>query len=183
MTSRTYVALRIASLAIATPGCADVDDGGAPEPRVAVIYANQQPVPVEAEIRSINGSYGAGCDGRQGDWSLAVVAPSGELQGPPLETFATDLDVACDLTLTEVVARPVGGSGPQSDLTYAASSGIVLGGAFAGQAVAFVTGGSTGFYGNARLVRSSNPQVDWQLELRVSPSVKFGEVQIDEQGP
>lgn len=184
MTLRTYVALGTVLLGLAPQACGDGAEVDASEPPEATVVVRAEQSIVISPVRSINGSYGVGCEGRQGSWSLGLaVAPPSELHEPPLRVLTTDLAPACELTLTEVVTRPPSGQGPADDLVHTTLTGILLTGAYASEPVGFVNAGATQFYGNARLVAVSVPPVDFRLELKVSPRPEFGTFPVQETLP
>jgi hypothetical protein len=88
-----------------------------------------------------DGTYGAGCVGRSGNWSVSVSPYSGTTNYSPLSVDQNN--AACVLTLTSVHA----------DQDYTATPAIPLGTSYAGSASSFApsSGGALAFYANAEL--------------------------------
>ena len=92
---------------------------------------------LSSDLESVNGTYGAGCTDRSGDWSVEI-EPGAALANDELDVVLHD--VACVLTVTELVTT--GG-------TLAAAPGIALTTSYKVSASEF--GNPLKFYGNAKL--------------------------------
>jgi alpha-tubulin suppressor-like RCC1 family protein len=125
------------SCALALGGCLDVDQ----VPRVVLVEEGSQALTI-ADLRSVNGTYGASCTGRTGSWSLGV-ASGAMLDHPELAVVLND--AACRLTITSLVA----------DQTYVASPPLALSTAYQSQASLF-SAGAIAFDANAKLSSMSN---------------------------
>jgi alpha-tubulin suppressor-like RCC1 family protein len=125
------------SCALALGGCLDIDQ----VPRVVVVEVGSQALTI-ADLRSINGTYGASCTGRSGSWSLGV-ASGAMLDHPELKVVLND--AACQLTISSLVA----------DQTYIASPSLSLSTAYQSQASLF-SAGPIAFNANAKLSSMSN---------------------------
>ena len=105
--SRFLAGPTLIALLLLPVGCSD---GGNADVYPTADVANRSAGGFNVGLRSINGTYGAGCRDRTGSWSLEI-DDLAELDHPALSVVNNDTD--CVLTLTELVAEnglPVAGA-------------------------------------------------------------------------
>lgn len=133
----------VAALAIAAiPACGMNDDVSAlPEATDRTTHALTL-----GDILELNGSYGAGCKNRSGDWSVPFISLQSQTN-PALSVIKNNS--ACVLTLKTVRI----GADEMSALTFDTGSNIALGADYksAGSAFHEVSTTATKFYVNARM--------------------------------
>lgn len=90
----TYVSALAAVLAV--QGC----QGDHEVSRASVVIIDRRTQALtDADLVSVNGTYGAGCTNRLGEWSIEIAA-NAVLDNDPLSVIMNDID--CKLTLTEL---------------------------------------------------------------------------------
>lgn len=97
-----------------------------------------------ASFSTLNGTYGAGCTGRTGAFSVAFPGYSGAMPNPGLSVVRNN--AACVLTLTSVLANSA---------TYSAVQAIALGTNYQGSAATAFSNGTPAFYANAKISATS----------------------------
>lgn len=121
------------------PGCSGEgpDEALAVTPEVVNVGVERL---TTASIEWLNGTYGAGCVGNSGGWSLRV---SGSRTMDSAALTIAKNNSACVLTLTSLVATQ----------TYLASPTLALNSSYAGSMLTFAltNGGAVQFFGNAKL--------------------------------
>lgn len=189
MKSRMQMTVATASAlgaAMALHACGNDDGGGATlRPNVVLVDRTTQPLSV-GEIVTINGTYGANCDGRTENaaWVLAVGGGAGGVTSN-LSILQGDTD--CTISVTGLTATI-----DSATVTYTAATAIVLA-TPADQAAqdydpgnvrAFSSGTSVGFYGNARRQQSggaltihfafsNDPTFSSEEPVEVGPAATF----------
>jgi len=111
-----------------------------------------------ASFQAINGTYGAGCTTRSGEWSTAIGNFSGALAHPTLSVVKND--ATCVLTLTSLMIN---------DRTYAPGETLALSSMFASSALSFATTGAP-FFANAKITPDDFSS-DFTFDLFVSDDV------------
>lgn len=128
------------ALAAAAPlgGCGSVD---ALTPKVVLVDHTTAPLSL-GSLNALNGSYGAGCIGRSGNWSSPIGGYSGLLDDAELSVVKANN--ACVLTLSSVLI---------GNTKYLPSSTVTLTDSYSASAVAYTLAGETAvaFYGNLKL--------------------------------
>jgi hypothetical protein len=135
--ARAALALALFAGATTAAGCGSDDL----RPNVVVVDHTTAPLSLGA-LNAINGTYGAGCIGRNGSWSSPIGGYSGTLDNSPLSVVKANS--ACVLTLTSVLI---------GSIKYEPASTVNLSDSYAGSAVAYTAEGETSiaFYGNLKL--------------------------------
>lgn len=127
-------ALAVASFTIA--GC-EAEPKKIVAAQAAVLDRSTQALGIGA-LRWANGTYGAGCTDRAGNWSVRI---SGADPMDHAALAVVENDTSCELTLIELVA----------DTTYTATPSIDMTDAYPASASTFASGGVDRFYANAKL--------------------------------
>jgi hypothetical protein len=173
----------VSGLAAALTLTACGDEGRATpviQPQSVIIGGTHLPLMV-SQVRSINGTYGEGCAGRSGNWSVAFQAAPGELAYDPLSILQEDEGEPCELRITAVITRPVGldvVNTPATELVMSTDEEFEP-----GAAVAFETAASPGeaqFYANATLIAMGVPVTAYQIALSFSADPDFSEEPVSE---
>lgn len=136
-----FTCLSLMTALAATPGCTEPEVVGGD---VELVDKTKLPLTV-GDLESVNGTYGAGCTGHSGSWSIEI-ANGATLDHDPLSVIKND--TACVLTLTELRAE---------SLLYVTASDIELGSTYVGSASEFkLSTAATGpdpvvFFANAKI--------------------------------
>jgi hypothetical protein len=132
------LALAMATAAPLAAGCSATDDL---TPKVVLVDHTTAPLSLGA-LNALNGSYGAGCIDRSGDWSSPIGGFAGGLENPELRVVKANN--ACVLTLGSVLI---------GSIKYVPVSTVTLTESYTTEAVAYKAEGDTAiaFYGNLKL--------------------------------
>jgi hypothetical protein len=161
-------------IALAATACSAASDdhvGG----DVNVILGRGTSALSAAGISALNGTYGSGCDGRSGSWSVGVNGGT-ELANGALSVQKNDS--GCVLTVMSV---QTGSTSTEDKKTYLAASGIALGTSWvSGSVTAFkdVANDPVDFYGNA-MISSVSYSANFTITFKASADHNDGESDLD----